>query len=101
MEVFINDLKTRGFVIDDKGELKTPMYFENSDDISHHAKSVFKTIAEYCLKNECQKIGAMPFREIIENNHLLSYKTLAALTELKNNDFIELNIWKKKLVAQT
>nr|DAI79281.1 MAG TPA: hypothetical protein [Caudoviricetes sp.] len=81
MNHIINELKVMGFVIDDRGQLKTPMFFEK-ESISRKSKEIFKKIARICILKSNPVITEEELIEIVglDNN--------SELKELKDKKYI-------------
>lgn len=81
MDHTINELKIMGFVIDDMGQLKTPMFFEK-ESISRKSKEIFKKIARFCILKSNPVITDEELIEIVglDNN--------SELQELKDKKYL-------------
>jgi len=90
MEVIINEMKTTGFIVDDRRKIQAPMYFEQSQELKDKAKRIFKKLVEYAIKNNTAIIPGDEFRKIVARNYKLDKYTLLAIAELNSNQYIQI-----------
>lgn len=90
MEIYINNERLKGFLIDSEGKIRAPMYFKTSDEIGEAAKEVFTIFAAYCLRNETLAIPGRECQELIDEELPLNKRTMLAIVELKQNGFIDI-----------
>lgn len=90
MKVFVKKIAFEGFVIDDKGRVRTPMFFDEAG-LSEAGLSVLKSIAKYVLVNDESEIFGEKFTNIInQNKEHRMHKKLMAVAELQSKGYIEL-----------
>ena len=77
------------FVLDYRGEVKSPINFEHSG-LSESAKNIFKELAKYVLTNDIYTIPKEDFSEILSRGQGVTKKKLFAIAELQSNHYIEI-----------
>lgn len=91
MEITINRAKIADFLLDSEGKIRTPMYFDMADDIGSIEKDLFKILAGYCLANNTDIIPPRDFQSLVDKHFPLNKKTILAVVELKQNNYIDIN----------
>jgi hypothetical protein len=91
MEVTVNTANLNDFLIDSEGKIRAPMYFDLNNDLGETAKELFKILAGYCVVNNAYKIPPRDFQNLVDQYFPLNKKTILAVVELKQNNYIDIN----------
>lgn len=78
MKIVINDYVAKGFVFDDEGRLRSPMYFEK---LSDNAKKLYKIMIESGDEE-------FEFEDIEKISHGRVNEIVSAIAELSENDYV-------------
>lgn len=90
MEVTVNSEKIADFLVDSEGKIRTPMYFDLTNDLSDTAKELFKVIAAYSLQNSTENIQPRDFKNLVDQYCDITKRTMLAVVELKQNNYIDI-----------